>query len=123
MLARLSLLEKLVISKDTRVEMGYAHGLLYAFNSLYVMVNNRPSKQFPKTSGLYRLQDTDGDDQFDKVTLMRELKGEGEHGPHSIVLSPDKQSLYVARVTIPMYRRWMPIGCHRTGRKITCFRY
>ena len=87
--------EKLVISKDTSDKMGYAHGLLYAFNSLYVMVNNRPSKQFPRTSGLYRLQDTDGDDQFDKVTMLRELKGEGEHGPHSIVLSPDKQSLYV----------------------------
>lgn len=87
--------EKLVISKDTSVGMGYAQGLLYAFNSLYVMVNNRPSKQFPKPSGLYRLQDTDGDDQFDKVTMMRELQGEGEHGPHSIVLSPDKKSLYV----------------------------
>ncbi|GAB3538942.1 c-type cytochrome [Spirosoma fluminis] len=87
--------EKLVISKDTSVGMGYAQGLMYAFNSLYVMVNNRPSKQFPKPSGLYRLQDTDGDDQFDKVTMLRELKGEGEHGPHSIVLSPDKQSIYV----------------------------
>ncbi len=87
--------EKLKISKDTSVSMGYAQGLLYAFNSLYVMVNNRPSKQFPKPSGLYRLQDTNGDDQFDKITMLRELKGEGEHGPHSIVLSPDKQSLYV----------------------------
>jgi putative heme-binding domain-containing protein len=88
-------IEKLAIKGDTSVGMGYAQGLLYAFNSLYVMVNNRPSKQFPKPSGLYRLQDTDGDDQFDKVTLMKELKGEGEHGPHSIVLSPDKKSLYV----------------------------
>ncbi|HLL95500.1 MAG TPA: hypothetical protein VK404_11020 [Spirosoma sp.] len=88
-------IEKLVVSKDTSVGMGYAQGLLYAFNSLYVMVNNRPSKQFPKPSGLYRLQDTDGDDQFDKVTMLRELKGEGEHGPHSVVLSPDKQSIYV----------------------------
>ncbi|GAB3640920.1 c-type cytochrome [Spirosoma arcticum] len=87
--------EKLAIAKDTSVGMGYAQGLLYAFNSLYVMVNNRPSKQFPKPSGLYRLQDTDGDDQFDKVTMLRELKGEGEHGPHSVVLSPDKQSIYV----------------------------
>jgi putative heme-binding domain-containing protein len=87
--------EKLAIDKDTSVTMGYAHGLLYAFNSLYVMVNNRPSKQFPKPSGLYRLQDTNGDDQFDKVTMLRELQGEGEHGPHSIILSPDKKSLYV----------------------------
>ncbi|QJW89287.1 c-type cytochrome [Spirosoma taeanense] len=87
--------EKLTIGKESGVGMGYAQGLLYAFNSLYVMVNNRPSQQFPKPSGLYRLQDTDGDDQFDKVSLLRELKGEGEHGPHSVVLSPDKKSLYV----------------------------
>lgn len=87
--------EKLAVSKDTSEKMGYAHGLLYAFNSLYVMVNNRPSKQFPKPSGLYRLQDTDGDDHFDKVTMLRELQGEGEHGPHSIILSPDKKSLFV----------------------------
>jgi putative heme-binding domain-containing protein len=86
--------EKLLIGKDT-LGMGYAQGLLYAFNSLYVMVNNRSNPRFPKSSGLYRLQDTDGDDQFDKVTLLRELKGEGEHGPHSVVLSPDKKSLFV----------------------------
>ncbi|GAB3707754.1 hypothetical protein GCM10027592_42190 [Spirosoma flavus] len=88
-------IEKLVIAKDTSVGMGYAQGLLYAFNSLYVMVNNRANKQFNKGSGLYRLQDTDGDDQFDKVTMMKEFKGEGEHGPHSIVLSPDKKSIYL----------------------------
>ncbi|RRA97591.1 c-type cytochrome [Larkinella rosea] len=86
--------EKLSVGKDT-LGMGYAQGLLYAFNSLYVMVNNRSNPRFPKSSGLYRLQDSDGDDQYDKVTLLRELKGEGEHGPHSVVLSPDKKSLYV----------------------------
>jgi len=87
-------IEKLSIGKDSLV-MGAAHGLLYAFNSLYVMVNNRPSKQLPKTSGFYRIQDTDGDDKFDKVTLLKELKGDGEHGPHSVILAPDKKSLYV----------------------------
>lgn len=95
-------IEKLIVgpppaSGDTtqKVGMGYAQGLLYAFNSLYVMVNHRGNKEFEKTSGLYRLQDTNGDDQFDKITLIKQLKGEGEHGPHSIVLSPDKKSLYV----------------------------
>ena len=78
-----------------KVGMGYAQGLLYAFNSLYVMVNHRGNKEFEKTSGLYRLQDLDGNDQYEKITLIKQLKGEGEHGPHSIVLSPDKQSLYV----------------------------
>ncbi|MEZ0486947.1 c-type cytochrome [Fibrella aquatica] len=78
-----------------RVGMGYAQGLLWAFNSLYVMVNHRLDSTFTKGSGLYRLQDTDGDDQLDKITLLKELKGEGEHGPHSVVLAPDGKSLYV----------------------------
>jgi putative heme-binding domain-containing protein len=91
--------EKLNITsgvKGDTLGMGYAHGLLYAFNSLYVMINNNPNnKTFPRKSGLYRLQDTDNDDQFDKITLLKELKGEGEHGPHSIILTPDKKSLVV----------------------------
>lgn len=78
-----------------KVSMGYAHGLLYAFNSLYVMINHRGNGSLKKTSGLYRLQDTNGDDQFDKITMLKLLDGSGEHGPHSIVLSPDKQSLFV----------------------------
>ena len=77
------------------VKIGHAHGLLWAFNSLYVMINNDGDTSFKKESGLYRLQDTNGDDQFDKVTLLKALDGGGEHGPHSVVLSPDKQSIYV----------------------------
>ena len=94
-------IERLLIGNEnpdsikTKVEMGYAQGLLYAFNSLYVMVNSRVNKSFEKGSGLYRLQDTDGNDQFDKVTLLKSLAGEGEHGPHSVVLAPDKKSIYV----------------------------
>lgn len=81
---------------DSVIQMGYAQGLLYAFNSLYVMVNHRSDADFDKNSGLYRLQDTDNDDKFDKITLIRELPGEpGEHGPHSIVMAPDGKSLYV----------------------------
>lgn len=99
-----SVVEKLVLemgeaqdtdSIEANLGMGYAQGLLWAFNSLYVMVNHRSNEDFAKGSGLYRLQDTDGDDQFDKVTLLKSLDGEGEHGPHSVVLGPDKKSLYV----------------------------
>ena len=53
------------------------------------MVNERG------THGLYRVRDTDGDDRYDEVKLLREIKGGGEHGMHSIVLSPDGKSLYV----------------------------
>jgi putative heme-binding domain-containing protein len=71
------------------IELAGAHGLLYAFDSLYVMVNERG------THGFYRVRDTDGDDKYDDVKLLREIKGGGEHGLHSIVLSPDGESLYV----------------------------
>lgn len=79
----------------SKLEMGYAQGLLYAFNSLYVMVNHRGNEEFEKRSGLYRLQDTDGDDQFDKITQLKAMEGSGEHGPHSIILAPDKKSIYL----------------------------
>jgi putative heme-binding domain-containing protein len=71
--------------------VGGAHGLLYAFDSLYVMVNEQGGRQ-----GLWRLRDTNGDDQFDEETLLRRIEGGGEHGPHGIVLSPDRKSLYLA---------------------------
>lgn len=84
--------------KDTttnKVGMGYAQGLLWAHNSLYVMVNHKADDDFKKGSGLYRLQDTDNDDQFDKITQLIALDGSGEHGPHSVVLGPDRTSIYV----------------------------
>jgi putative heme-binding domain-containing protein len=72
------------------LDIGGAHGLLYAFESLYVMVN-----EGPRPHGLYRLRDTDGDDRFDELKLLRPLEISGEHGGHSIVLAPDGKSLYV----------------------------
>ena len=73
------------------VEVGEAQGLLWAFDSLYVVVNASGKFQ----SGLYRVRDTDGDDVLDKVEPLRKLDGNGEHGPHAVVLAPDGKSLYV----------------------------
>ncbi len=81
--------------QKNKVQMGYAQGLVWAFNSLYVVVNHRGDSAFKKTSGFYRVQDTDGDDVFDKITLLKSLVGEEEHGPHSLKLAPDSQSFYV----------------------------
>ena len=80
--------------QETRVEklqadVTTAHGLLYAFNSLYVTVNARDR------SGLYRLRDTNGDDAFDEAILLKPIHGYGEHGPHAVRLSPDGTSLYL----------------------------
>lgn len=78
---------------ETKVEkmpinIGGAHGLVWAFDSLYADANG-------KTSGLHRLRDTNGDDQLDKDELLRPLLGGGEHGPHAVIVSPDGKSLYV----------------------------
>jgi putative heme-binding domain-containing protein len=84
------------IAGDTSsLKIGFAHGLLYAFNSLYVMVNDEGDTTLKRRSGLYRVQDMNHDDQYDKITLLKSLEGEGEHGPHSPVLSPDKKSIYI----------------------------
>ena len=74
------------------IQIGQAQGLLYAFDSLYVMVANQGAFQ---GRGLYRVFDRDGDDQFDDVQLLRSLEGGGEHGPHAIVPAPDGKSLYI----------------------------
>ncbi len=83
-------------SAHTKVEkikapIGEAQGLLWAFDSLYVVVNR--GKHYD--SGLYRVRSSHHDDNLDKVELLRRINGSGEHGPHAVILSPDKQSLYV----------------------------
>jgi putative heme-binding domain-containing protein len=86
---------------ETRVEkldlpLGGAHGLLWAFDSLYVMVNEnvniggvRPQR------GLHRVRSKDGGDTFEKPEFLHEVQGEGEHGAHAVLLAPDGKSLYV----------------------------
>jgi glucose/arabinose dehydrogenase len=81
--------ELLDLKIDGKVLSG-AQGLLYAFDSLYVVCNGGPG------SGLYRCQDTDGDDQYDKIERLRAIPGGGEHGPHAVRLSPDGKSLFIS---------------------------
>ena len=75
------------------LQIGGAHGLLYAFDSLYVVVNERTGVN--EKQGVFRLTDTDGDDQFDKMEHILALSARGEHGPHSLLLTPDKKHLYL----------------------------
>ncbi len=73
--------------------IGHAQGLCYAFDSLYVVVNSKASAT---GSGVFRLLDTDGDDQFDKIVTIKALAATGgEHGPHAILPAPDGKHLYV----------------------------
>ncbi|MFM8709215.1 MAG: hypothetical protein ACKOHK_14335, partial [Planctomycetia bacterium] len=66
-----------------------AQGLLWAFDSLYVVCNSGTD------SGLYRVTDSDSDDTLDKVEKLRGFDGGGEHGPHAIQLSPDGKKLFI----------------------------
>lgn len=70
------------------VKIGGAHGLLWFRDALYAVVNG-------KESGLYRISDTNGDDALDRVELLQALEGNGEHGPHSVVVAPDGEHLLV----------------------------
>lgn len=89
--------------EEIQLDIGHAQGLLYAFDSLYVVVNSSEHQG----RGLYRVRDTDGDDQFDKVELLKKFAEEGgEHGPHAVILGPDQKSLYVVvgnQTALPEY--------------------
>ena len=76
------------------LEIGHAQGLLWAFNSLYVVVN-REEGVSGRSSGLYRVIDSDGDAELDSITVLANFEGWGEHGPHGIVQGPDGTSLYL----------------------------
>ena len=73
-------------------EIRAANGLLWAFDALYVAVNDYERKI---DSGLYRVTSSKGDDTLDKVEKLRAMQAQGDHGVHAILLSPDKKSLFL----------------------------
>ena len=81
--------EKQTMVQRLATPVGKAHGLLFAFDSLYVVGEG------PEGQGLYRLFDTDGDDQFEKHRLLKAFAVGGEHHAHAVVLGPDNL-LYIA---------------------------
>jgi putative heme-binding domain-containing protein len=78
------------ITKVTKlpVDISSAQGLLWAHDSLYVVVNGGKS-------GLHRAKDTDGDGLVDSSEYLMKIDGGGEHGPHAVILAQDGQSLLV----------------------------
>lgn len=82
------LLRLTINDKDIRVEtindtLKECRGLLYAHDSLYANAN--------ESSGLYRLRDTNGDDQFDEVKLLLQTGGGKGHGRNDLALGPDRK--------------------------------
>ena len=78
------------IVEPVEIEIGQAQGMLWAFDSLYIVGGTGGGE-----AGLYRATDGDGDGRLDQVQLLRALNGSGEHGPHAVLLAPGGESLYV----------------------------
>jgi len=83
-------------NEEIRVEhimenVGAAEGLLVAFDRLYMNVNRSNIRRH----GLYQLTDTNGDDMYDTIQVIRNLQGSGDHGTHNLRLSPDGQRIYI----------------------------
>lgn len=68
------------------------NGMVFAFGALYAGVNDYEKKM---QSGLYRISDSNGDDQLDKVELLRGFDSGSDHGVHAVVPTPDGKALYL----------------------------
>lgn len=68
------------------------NGMVWAFDALYVAVNDYENK-IP--SGFYRLTDRDGDDKLEHVELLRKLEARRDHGVHAVVPTPDGEAFYL----------------------------
>ena len=94
-LYRLTVRDQAVTVEAIDVPLGMAMGLLHVNDTLYVMVNGH----LAEGPGLYAVNDSDGDDRYDKIRLLRGIVSPGKpgagHGNHAIVLGPDKTSLYL----------------------------
>lgn len=69
------------------VELSGAQGLVWAYDSLYAMVNEGKT-------GLHRVKDTNDDGKVDADEYLMPIEGSGEHGPHAVIQSPDSKSLF-----------------------------
>jgi putative heme-binding domain-containing protein len=78
--------------KKMPVNIRAINGMTWAFGALYAGVNDY-EKKIP--SGFYRLSDSDGDDQLDKVELLRAIESGGDHGVHKVVVTPDQNGFYL----------------------------
>jgi hypothetical protein len=78
-----------VTAKAMDIPLKGAHGLLWKDGVLWVVVNEGSDQ-----SGVWRVTDTNGDGEPDKPELVKAVDGRGEHGPHSLVESPDGRAIY-----------------------------
>jgi len=90
-----------------KIPLTGAHGLLWMDGSLYVTVNDGGKTP----AGVYRVK-FEGDDRWATPEMIKSMKGLGEHGPHSLVESPDGEWIYFcagnSTVMPPYDKSWVP---------------
>ena len=74
------------------IPVGGAHGLLWHDGMLYIVVNEK-AQVYPVETGVWMVKETT--DGWEAPKLAIPIKAGGEHGVHSVVLSPDKQWIYL----------------------------
>ena len=126
--AELGNAESRTVITKVPAELSGAHGLYYAFDSLYAHVSEGRAK------GLYRITDSDKNGELDKADYITPINGGGEHGPHAILKTEDGKDLYIVagnhtylpeisgsqapsnwQEDLLLPRRWDPSG-HARGR-------
>ena len=100
---------KIVKEEILQIPVTETMGMLYVENVLYLNGAGKDGK-----FGLYRCQDTKGDDSYDDVELLREWRGgAGEHGAHGIVLGRDKKLYIVCGNFVDVPTDLAPTSPHR----------
>ncbi|MEM8955817.1 MAG: family 16 glycoside hydrolase, partial [Verrucomicrobiota bacterium] len=74
------------------VDIRAINGMVFVDGALYAGVNDYEQVT---TSGFYRISDSNGDDELDKVELLRGFTAKGDHGVHAVVPSPDGKYFYL----------------------------
>ena len=80
------------IVEPLNIPVGGAHGLLWHEGMLYIVVNEK-AQVHPVETGVWMVKETT--DGWEAPKLAIPIKAGGEHGVHSVVLSPDKQWIYL----------------------------
>jgi len=68
------------------------NGMVFHDGAIYAGVNDYEQKT---KSGFYKISDSDGDGELDKVEMLRGFESKSDHGVHAVVPSPDGEYFYL----------------------------
>ena len=78
--------------KKVPVNIRAINGMVFVDGAIYAGVNDYERKM---QSGLYKISDSNGDDELDKVELLRAFESKSDHGVHAVVPTPDGKYFYL----------------------------